>query len=226
MHKIRYEELLRENVIMTMEHLMMATGRPRESILRDMKGIGYYSSYNMRGKFYTLGSTPEFDGLGLWKYRDAYFSVRRTLLDTAEYLVNVSIAGYTHDELRQILGIGIQNSLYQLTVAGKIARRQVGTQYVYLGNENLGVQLEKRNAMPAEPAVRKAAKTPAVRKLPDMDPALVIDILVAILRGYDTDATAHGYLSRTGSPATAQQVSAVFRHYDIGKKNSPGMETS
>jgi len=44
MQKHRYEELLRENVIMTMDHLMMATGRPRESILRDMKGIGYYSS--------------------------------------------------------------------------------------------------------------------------------------------------------------------------------------
>jgi hypothetical protein len=221
MHKSRYEELFREHVVMTMSHLKLETGQPRESILRDLKSIGYYSSYNARGKFYTLGSTPEFDGLGLWQYRGAYFSARRTLLDTAEYLVNVSSAGRTHDELRKILGIGIQNSLYRLTVAGKIARRQVGAQYVYFGKGCASHQLEKRNAMPAPPIVRKAAKTPAAKGCPDVDPVLVIDILVAALRGYDTDSVAHGYLNKAGSPVTAEQVMAVFRHYDIGKKNSP-----
>ena len=78
----RYMELFHENVVMTIDHLKLATGRPRESILRDLKGIGYYSSYNERGKFYTLDSTPEFDDLGLWKYRHAFFSIKRTLLDT------------------------------------------------------------------------------------------------------------------------------------------------
>jgi len=126
MQTSRYEELFRENVVMTIDQLKQLTGRPRESILRDLKSIGYYSSYNGRGKYYTLGNTPEFDSLGLWKYQGAYFSIRRTLLDTAEYLVSVSNAGCTHDELRLMLGIGIQNSLYQLIVAGKVARRQFG----------------------------------------------------------------------------------------------------
>jgi hypothetical protein len=220
----RYEELFRENVVMTMEHLKLEIGRPRESILRDLRGVGYYSSYNERGKFYTLGSIPEFDGFGLWKYRDAYFSVRRTLLDTAEYLVGASEAGYTHDELRRILGIGIQNALYQMTIAGRIKRRQVGSQYVYFGKENIGGQLEKRGAMPVEMIVRKTAKAPSARGYPGMDPLLVIDILIAVLRGHDTDSAAHSYLRRTGSPATAQQVTAVFRYYDIGKKNSPNQE--
>jgi len=224
MHTGKYEELFRENVVMTMECLKLATGRPRESILRDLKGIGYYSSYNARGKFYTLASTPVFDGLGLWKHRGAYFSARRTLLDTAEFLVNASDAGRTHGELRQLLGIGIQNSLYQLTVSGKIVRRQVSGQYVYFGKEGLDGQWEGRSAMPAQPAARKAAKTPGAQGCPDMDPSLVIDILVAALRGHDTDSTAYAYLSRAGSPATAQQVMAVFRHYGIGKKNSPAQK--
>lgn len=217
----RYKELFHKNVVMTMDRLKLETGRPRESILRDLKSIGYYSSYNARGKFYTLGSTPKFDDLGLWKYQHAYFSVKRTLLDTAEHLVSVSVAGYTHDELRRILGIDIQNSLYQLTVAGKIVRQQVGAQYVYFGIEKIGEQQGRRDAMPIEPPVRKPAKAPSYRGYPDMESAFVIDILVAVLRGHETESAAHDHLRRTGSPVTAQQVATVFRHFDIGKKNSP-----
>jgi len=221
MQTSRYKELFRKNVVMTMECLKQVTGQPRESVLRDLKSIGYYSSYNGRGKYYTLCSTPEFDDLGLWKYRGAYFSIRRTLLDTAEHLINVSNAGCTHDELRRALGIGIQNSLYQLTIAGKVARQQVGAQYVYFGKENIGNQLEGRNGMPVVPVVRKTAKPPVAQGYPDVDLALVIDILVAVLRGHETESAAHSHLNRTGSSATAQQVMRVFQHYGIGKKNSP-----
>jgi len=217
----RYEELFRENVVVTMGDLELATGRPRESILRDLKGIGYYSSYNARGRFYTLADTPVFDDHGLWKYGDAYFSIKRTLLDTAEHLVNVSNAGLTHDELRRILGIGIQNSLHQLTMADKIARWRVGTNYVYFGKESIIDQLERRNAIIAESAVQSEYKIDDAKGYPDMDLVLVIDILVAALRGHETDSEAYSHLRRTGSPATEQQVRKVFRHYGIGKKNSP-----
>jgi hypothetical protein len=215
---IRYEELFQENVVMTMEHLKLETSRPRESILRDLKNIGYYSSYNQRGKYYALEGTPEFNDLGLWNYRDAYFSAKRTLLDTAEHLVTTSDAGHTHDELRQILGIGVQNSLYQLTVANRLARRQVGAQYVYFGMENIGRQWEKRSTMPVGGAGRKPVRIAGAKSRPDIAPELVVDVLVAVLRGHDTEPDAHSYLNRTGSPVTAHHVTAVFRHYGIGKK--------
>jgi hypothetical protein len=221
MQSSQYEKLFNENVVMTMEQLKLATGQPRESILRDLRGVGYYSSYNERGKYYTLDGTPIFDNCGLWRFHGAYFSIRRTLLDTAEYLICASSAGYTHDELRQILGIGIHNSLYQLTTVGRITRRQVGGQYVYFGIEDFSNQAEKRSAMPVVPLARKAVKTSGSRSYSDIDPALVIDILVAVLRGHETDSAAYSYLRQTGSPATAQQVAAVFHYYDIGKKNSP-----
>ena len=217
----RYTELFQENVVMTMEHLKLETGKPRESILRDLKGMGYYSSYNERGKFYTLDSTPEFDELGLWRYQHAYFSAKRTLLGTAEHLVSASEAGYTHDELRRILGIGIQNSLHQLALSGKIVRRQFGSQYVYFGKDRTCEQSGKRGAMPVGPNVRRPAKTPGDRGYPDMDPLLVIDILIAVLRGQETETATLAYLQGAGSTATEQQVAAVFRRYDIGKKNSP-----
>jgi hypothetical protein len=216
----RYEELFKENTIMTMERLMLETGRPKESILRDLRGIGYYSSYNARGKFYTLSGTPDFDSLGLWNYRNAHFSARRTLLDTAEYLIGASDAGRTHDELRRILGVGLQNSLFQLATENRVARRQVGPQYVYFGVENIGEQWERRSAMPIEPITRKKPEAPEAKGHPNMEPALVIDILVAVLRGHETESAAHGYVRRAGSKITASQVAAVFRHYAIGKKNS------
>jgi len=114
-----------------MEHLRLAVRQPRESILRDLRGIGYYSSYNERGKYYTLEGIPDFDGFGLWRYRRTYFSARRTTLDTAEYLVNASATGHTHGELRGILHRAPKNTLYQLAMAGRDTQRQHGAQYVY-----------------------------------------------------------------------------------------------
>ena len=225
MQAIRYKEWFLENVVMTMAELRVATGQPRESILRDLKSVGYYSSYNARGKFYTLVGIPEFDSLGLWKFRNAFFSNKSTLLDTAEHLVNISNAGYTHDELRRILGIDIQNSLYRLITAGRIARRQVGSQYVYFGIENSRAQIEKRDAMPTSQIERKG-RTPVTKRYPEMDKAVIIDILVAVLRGHDTDFAAYSYLTQTGSKATEQQVSTVLHHYGIGKKNSPDRKRS
>ena len=217
----KYKELFQENVVMTMEHLKLVTDRPRESILRDLKRIGYYSSYNARGKFYTLHGIPEFNDLGLWKYQDAYFSSRRTVLDTAEYLVNSSVSGYTHDELRQMLGIDIHNSLYQLVTKGRIIRYQIGSQYVYFGHENINEQRKKRSGVPIMPIVRKSRKTLGARAYPNMKSELVIDVLIAVIRGYETSSAVHGYLNQEGSAITEQQIKTIFRHYDIGKKNSP-----
>jgi hypothetical protein len=135
--------------------------------------------------------------------------------------VNISDAGRTHDELRRVLGIGIQNSLRQLTTVGKIAGRQVGGQYVYFGIEDVDAQFERRNAIPIKPAVRRAVKAPSSKGYPDMDPALVIDILVAVLRGHEEDSAAYTHLHQAGSKVTEEQVTMVLRYFDIGKKNSP-----
>ena len=220
----RYEEVFRENVVVTIEHLKQLIGRPRESILRDLKSIGYYSSYNARGKFYTLDSTPSFDENGLWKYRGAYFSSRRSILGTVEHLVNGSSNGYTHDELRSILGVGIQNSLYQLVKSDRVLRRQVGMQYVYFGKEQFGKQWEKRERLPAPTITRHRSKDPDDRGYPDMNPMHVIDILIAVIRGHEAEPSAYSYLKLAGSPVTSEQITAVFTYYDIGKKNSPNQK--
>jgi hypothetical protein len=216
----KYEYIFQENIILTMERLKLETGRPRESILRDLKKIGYYSSYNARGKFYTLEKTPTFDGNGLWKFQNAYFSIRRTLLETAEYLINVSDAGYTHDELRGILGIEIHNALFQLTESGKLIRCRIGERYVYFSHKNIGGQEEKRKSMRIDISVKRPIKISKRIIVPEIEPMLVIEILVAVLRGNHAINEAYSYLQQAGSPVTAQQVEMVFKKYDISKKNS------
>ena len=219
-NRVRYEDLFCDELVLTIEQLKQLTGRPRESILRDLKGVGYYSSYNEKGKFYTLADTPEFDANGLWKYKDAYFSVNRTLLDTAEHLVNVSNAGFMHSELRQLLGIGIQNSLYQLFVSDRLARLQINGQYVYFGKESIDSQVEKRNILSAGSASCTDDEDFAIRGHPEIDFVLIIDILIAVLRGNKTESAVYNNLCRAGSPVTEQQVMTVFLHYNIGKKNT------
>ena len=120
-----------------------------------------------------------------------------------------------------MLGIAIQNSLHQLTMAGKIERRQFVSTYVYFGKESIGNQEARRDTMPVMPTTRKSVKVSDAQGHPAVDLALIIDILVAVLRGHETEAAALAHLHRAGSPVTAQHVAAVFQHYDICKKNSP-----
>jgi hypothetical protein len=116
--------------------------------MRYFREIGYYTSYNCAGEYYTLSTIPIFDENGLWKYKSAYFSSQGSLRDTATVLVKKSKCGYTHDELRKILGIEMYHTLLDLVNDGLINREEIGGEFVYVSRDQGEAQISERRGMP------------------------------------------------------------------------------
>ncbi|MBS3906519.1 MAG: hypothetical protein KGZ49_05720 [Syntrophaceae bacterium] len=99
---------------------------------RQIKALGYYSSYSHSGKYYTLGSIPEFDRNGLWRYGGVHFSKHGNLMETIPVLVKRSEAGYFASELEESLHVFVHNAVGKLFRLGRLLREQIGDQYLYL----------------------------------------------------------------------------------------------
>ena len=104
----------------------------RMTVFRQLKALGYYSSYSHAGRYYTLCSIPLFDRDGLWSYGGIHFSKHGTLMETIPILVNRSEAGYFASELEQLLNVFVHNAIGRLFKLGRLLREQIGNQYLYL----------------------------------------------------------------------------------------------
>jgi hypothetical protein len=104
----------------------------RMTVFRQLKVIGYYSSYSHTGKYYTLSSIPAFDINGLWSYGGIHFSENGNLMETIAVLVKSSEAGYFASELEQLLDVFVHNAVGKLFSQGRLQREQIGDQYLYM----------------------------------------------------------------------------------------------
>ena len=85
--------LLKKSKVCTLEEIKKALGTESPiTVFRKLRELAYQTSYSHSGKYYTLKSTCEFDGDGLWVFRKAWFSVYGTLIDTAKQFGNHSAA--------------------------------------------------------------------------------------------------------------------------------------
>src|ERR1700730_648260 len=92
--------LLRQRKIATMDDLKQALGTGADAtVFRKLAELEYRTSYSHRGRYYTLDEIARFDELGLWSFRQVWFSRFGTLVSTVEALVGSAEAGYTAAEL-------------------------------------------------------------------------------------------------------------------------------
>jgi hypothetical protein len=187
--------------------------------MRYFNETGYYTSYNHAGEYYTLSMIPTFDKNGLWKYENAYFSSRGSLRNTATALVNESECGYTHEELRGLLGMRMYNTLLDLVRDGFILRREHDGGYLYISCEHGEKQVAARQNAP--PKIKE--KKEVVKRTPYITPAAglneTIEVLLAFIGGHIEPGPVYGYLHRKGIHITPKQVQAIFECYGLGKKN-------
>lgn len=119
----------------------------RMTVFRQLKALGYYSSYSHAGKYYTLCSIPRFDVNGLWSYAGIHFSRHGNLMETIPVLVKKSEAGYFALELEQLLQVFIHNAVGKLYAQGQLKREQIIDQYLYLSPTIAQSQLVSRKNM-------------------------------------------------------------------------------
>lgn len=125
----------------------------RMTVFRQLKALGYYSSYSHAGSYYTLCSIPVFKKNGLWSYAGVHFSRHGNLMDTIAVLVKGSETGYFASELEQILHVFVHNALGKLFTQGQLRREQIGDQYLYLSPVLAQSQfLARKNSLIRDPS--------------------------------------------------------------------------
>jgi hypothetical protein len=128
----RIEDFILSKRIVTFKELReYSSNTSRMTIIRRLRELSYLSSYSHTGKYYTLGSIPEFSQEGLWSYNSVYFSRFDTLINTCHNFVNKSESGYSVKELQDILHVDVKLSLIELQKRGKLYREKYRGRYVY-----------------------------------------------------------------------------------------------
>lgn len=189
---------------------LTASGR---TVFRVLGRIGYHSSYNRAGRYYTIEGIPRFDGDGLWFHEDIGFSTRGTLRATVEDRVQQAAAGLTQQELSRLLRVRVHDPLRSLVQAGRLGRERVEALYVYVSSRSgtARAQLGRRREAPV------AAPAPP----PPLDAGRVIDILLAVIHAPAARAGDVGAeLRQRGLAVSDAQVEALFSRYDLEKKTA------
>src|SRR5438093_12264851 len=124
---------LQERKTATMEDLKQALGTSADAtVSRKLADLDYRTSYSHRGRYYTLDELARFDELGLWSFRQVWFSRFGTLVSTVEAVVVSAEAGYDAAELEGLLHVEAKQAALKLVRAGRLTRQEVAGRYVYL----------------------------------------------------------------------------------------------
>jgi hypothetical protein len=189
------------------------------SVFRRLKAIGYRSSFNHAGRYYTLSDVPQFDQWGLWFHGDAGFSCAGTLKATVLELVEGSAAGMTPKDLLALLKLPVANTLYNTLHE---LRREARIQRQELGGYHLDVSADRQRANKQLMARRQAMdQEPSAPVLVSQE--TLIAVLVEALQGAELLVSASMVASRLaarGVAVTTAQVEQIFTRYGLepGKK--------
>ena len=162
-------KFLMKQVKATMAEMQSFLGAPvYKTVLRKLKQFSYRSSYSHGGGYYMLEKMARFDHRGLWSYNDVHFSSRGTLMATLQHFSNESHRGYFADELRQLLGVSVKESLLRLIANGHVAREKVAGRYLYCS---------RRSSIRKQQLVSRKLMDSAEQELSDESKAAIIIFL-------------------------------------------------
>jgi hypothetical protein len=126
------QSFLHSEKMATLEQLKAALNTTGTmTVFRRLKALGYLSSYSHRGKYYTLHAIPHFDEQGLWSHHSVWFSKYGNLVATVNEFVEEATAGWTAQELEQILHVEVKRPLRQLYQSKAIHRDKLSGVYTY-----------------------------------------------------------------------------------------------
>ena len=209
------EKFFRRKRVATLEELERSLGSSGRTVFRALKRLGYLTSYSHAGRYYTLSDLPTFDAAGLWFHGEIRFSRHHTLRATVVVLVKEAPTGHTHEELEAIVRLRVHDTLRSLVADKEVGRERVAGVYVYLHPDHkvASVQLARRRERVGPFAV------PPPSPAASLDPAHVIEVLVAVIRAPKDDARViAARLRARGLTLSSEQVEGVFTAYGLEKK--------
>lgn len=210
----RLGSLLRRRRVMSLAEICEALGGvSRATAHRRLREVGYRTSYNHNGRYYTADESSKWDQGGLWSHKGIRFSRDGSLTATVRRLVEESERGRTQRELQQVLGVRVQNVLSTLLERDELKRSRVGGTYVYLATDE-----QTRHQQLSRRSEQEATQQHAPL-------AAVVDVLLVLIRHPGSDPSAVSRRLRGRSPPVSiEQIRWVFDRYELGQKR--GLSTS
>lgn len=137
-------QLFHKEKVLTFDQIKYALGTEiKMTVFRKLKSLSYKASYSHAGKYYTLDDIADYNKLGLWQFKQIYFSTYGSLKNSIETFVCKSEAGYTASELQHTLKVRVHKPLFQLYSTGCLYREQIGSTYLYCSPHLY--ELQKKN---------------------------------------------------------------------------------
>ena len=215
-------EHLRQQQVTTKTALCQHLDTSPMTVVRALKKVGYYTSYNHNSAYYTLHETPTFDPDGLWFHGDIGFSQHPTLAATLTGLVERAPAGHTAGELRDRLRTEVANLLSLACAHQRLSRFYLGRQAVYVSKYSRQQSRQRRRRQQQAEALAAAAPPlprPPLGLPPGLDALTVIAVLVDLIERPQARAASRSRrLQAQGRALTASHVRQVLDFYDLGKK--------
>lgn len=196
--------------VLTVGELCRRLSISRATAFRRLSEHGYFSSYNHRGQYLTIEEVARFDQRGLWSFKVARFSRYGTLKLTVVHFVRESRSGMTQEELSELLGVQVHNSLLDLVRGGAIRRERLGPVFLYLSPDPRvrRAQVRVRASAPEERPVRPGSRQ-------------VIAVLLVLIE--DPEVRRENLVRRcraAGVEITREAVDVIFARYDLDKKRA------
>ena len=202
---------LRKRKVLTLDDIQQIAGWSSMALWRNLKPIGYYTSFNYNARYYTLAGIPRFDENGLWFYRKVGFSSYGTLNRTILTLVEKSPMGMTPNELSAILTVRVQNQLSRLHEQNELGRIKRGRAQLYVSIHE-AVQAEQLRRREAHGLLGDCRALPPTQEE-------TIEILAELVRAPRSSARGISFqLNARGLDITRPQVLAVIEKYGLKKK--------
>jgi len=200
---------LRKNKILSLKDLCQKARCCHMTVWRNLKAVGYHTSFSHNARYWTLTQTPRFDNEGVWSYRDVGFSLYGTLSETAPQMIHHSVMGMTPHELSQRLRVRVQNQLHDAFVQGRVQRVAWGRTQLYVSVDPEVQRRQLQRRQDDEGADDRGA-------LSDTD---TIAVLVELVRA--PRSSAHRIATILGSKGLhvrAESVQTIIDRHDLRKK--------
>lgn len=202
----------RAKKVMSLDELVRLLSRSTRTAQRQLKEWGTYTSYNQNGRYYVLPDIPTFDEYGLWRFKDAFFSMHGNLMDTVTCIVNRSNAGLTASEIGEIVGIPPYTFLSHFKDTAPIEREKHEGVFVYLSNEPAALEKQREER-------HRLIRSRAMLQLPS-DADAVIILTTLIKHPDDTVERLVRRVRRGGIKVSTEQCRNLLLSHNLLKKTT------
>jgi len=192
----------------------------KRTIFRELKDIGYLTSYNKNKSGHTLTEVPDFNRNGLWEYQGFRFSQWGTLGMTIQHFVDNSKAGLSAGELQQLIQHdNIYHHLIPHTKAGlifRVSNRRIPI-YYSVNREKRGDQRKSRKQLSEAVTIKKQKDTGNTFNIENLHFGFLAQL---ILNDTITADDIYMMLDGMGKPVERKKIKEIIIRYDLEEKKN------